>query len=57
MHGLADQASRKIALIGFFVANVSYGMWQSWWIATAFLLFIIMRIAIVSLLEPEDTRA
>ena len=30
----------------FFVANVSYGMWQSWWIATAFLLAIVMRLAL-----------
>lgn len=38
-----------------FVANVSYGMWQSWWIATAFLLFIIMRIVLASLCETEKT--
>lgn len=36
-----------------FVANVSYGMWQSWWIATAFLLFVIMRIALASVSESE----
>ncbi|MCK5777546.1 MAG: O-antigen ligase family protein [Rhodospirillales bacterium] len=29
-----------------FVANVSYGMWQSWWIALAFLLAILMKIAL-----------
>ena len=34
-----------------FIANVSYGMWQSWWIATAFLLVILMRLAIA---DPAD---
>jgi len=28
-----------------FVANVSYGMWQSWWIALAFLLAVLMKIS------------
>lgn len=32
-----------VALGWLFIANVSYGMWQSWWIATAFLLVILMR--------------
>lgn len=32
-----------------FVANVSYGMWQSWWIALAFLLAVSMRFALASL--------
>ncbi len=31
-----------------FVANVSYGMWQSWWIALAFLLAIFMKFALAS---------
>lgn len=31
-----------------FVANVSYGMWQSWWIALAFLLAVFMRLALAS---------
>lgn len=29
-----------------FIANVSYGMWQSWWIALAFLLAIFMKFAL-----------
>ncbi len=29
-----------------FVANVSYGMWQSWWIALAFLLAVFMKFAL-----------
>lgn len=32
-----------------FVANVSYGMWQSWWIALAFLLAIFMKFALANL--------
>lgn len=35
-----------------FVANVSYGMWQSWWIALAFLLAVLMRFALASM-EPD----
>ncbi len=35
-----------------FVANVSYGMWQSWWIALAFLLAVSMRFALASM-EPD----
>ncbi len=29
-----------------FVANVSYGMWQSWWIALAFLIAILMKLVL-----------
>lgn len=36
-----------------FVANVSYGMWQSWWIALAFLLVVIMRLALA---DPPDRK-
>ncbi len=32
----------------FFIANVSYGMWQSWWIALAFLLALLMKIALAA---------
>ena len=41
-----------------FVANVSYGMWQSWWIALAFLLAIFMKFALASRqrsVESPDT--
>ena len=41
-----------------FVANVSYGMWQSWWIALAFLLAIFMKFALASTqrsVESPDT--
>ncbi len=29
-----------------FIANVSFGMWQNWWIASAFLIAILMRISV-----------
>lgn len=32
----------------FFIANVSYGMWQSWWIALAFLLAVLMKVALAA---------
>lgn len=37
-----------------FVANVSYGMWQSWWIAMAFLLAILMKIAFAAGTRKAD---
>lgn len=37
-----------------FVANVSYGMWQSWWIALAFLLAVSMRFALASLEHDKN---
>jgi len=42
-----DQRYRGFALAPafgwLFIANVSFGMWQTWWIATAFLLVVAMR--------------
>jgi len=37
-----------------FVANVSYGMWQSWWIALAFLIAVIMKVAMADEAHAEN---
>ncbi len=39
----------------FFIANVSYGMWQSWWLASAFLLAIVLRIEMYSASITQDS--
>lgn len=39
------------ALGWLFIANVSFGMWQTWWMATAFLLVIAMHL--IFLITPQ----
>lgn len=36
-------AALASACAWFFIANVSYGMWQSWWLASAFILASMLR--------------
>tara|TARA_R110000787_G_scaffold285461_6_gene401294 strand:- start:33572 stop:34621 length:1050 start_codon:yes stop_codon:yes gene_type:complete len=36
------------AVMWLFVANVSFGMWQNWWVAVAFLIAILMRVSVAA---------
>ena len=56
--GWVSSLAMAPALGWLFVANVSYSMWQSWWIALAFLLAIFMKFALASRqrsVESPDT--
>ena len=41
-------------LAWLFVANVSYGMWQNWWIASAFLIVILFRMCAPIVVSEDD---
>ena len=43
--GIAAFAS---AVSWIFIANVSFGMWQTWWISTAFILASLVRLALLT---------
>ena len=42
------------AIMWLFVANISFGMWQNWWIAIAFLIAISMRVSFAAASRVED---
>lgn len=41
-------------LAWLFIANVSYGMWQNWWIASAFLIVILFRMCAPTSVSVRD---
>ena len=55
-HSLFYVAAFVSAVSWIFIANVSFGMWQTWWISTAFVLASVVHLALFAHKDSAENK-